>query len=1317
MNKKYLLLLLLTIFCLNRGFSQGGASVTVDPLTGQGTVVIPIYTMSSGQVSVPVSLVYSGSGVKPKDVEGSAGMNWNLVAGGQITRQVRGLPDDVSQDTSGQQRLGWMNKYDIAADTIAGFIIQNNGTTCSYETADNAYITAHFPYWLDTEPDIFTVNAPGLSCQMVYNRADSSFKPLTYQDLKIKYIRTSGKLTSFTITNNRGITYVFDWYNTVLKKAVQGSKGHAVYFKNQYLQYQNGIIYSDTWALTNIYDANGNGVSISNTQQPQTMGSDSVAVYVGGSTTSSLQYFVTTTTKPSLPTSLYTYSPYGNSLYDMNIHWTTLTQLHSTGQTVVSQILVGNHNFNFTYSPVAYSPTGFVRSFLRSFADNMPDGTTNGSPVNFQFGYIGETIVSLSGLAANYTTILPDSTSLQRDYWGYYSTNASSTSLIPKVWMPGGVASAPRYAIYIPATNTNTYVYSSAQGVSRVADPTNAMAGSLNKITYISGGSTNIVYESNDYIDAPSNAYVQGGGIRVKQIIDSVANGTTNNIVKNYSYKNPSTGSTSGVPVSLPQYAFTVPYTGSAQGESLLDASTAISAYDLSNDDHTILYAYSSVSQTGTGSTQYQFYVPATYWSASATPDCSGCNTQEWAPTVDYFGRNNCLITYGVVFNGLDSYPFVPNANYDFERGQPLKVSNYTDNGTEVSESNYTYKRSYTPSVITAFKYENNASLDGTQTSTGYNKYKIFYNTSELTATVISKMFDSQLATSQSDTTTYTYGGTNHKLVTQIQKSNSDGSILTSHFKYVKDFSAVSGTNPNVTAIYNLAQENLNAPVESYQQVQRAGVTKTISADLTLFTGNTFGSTTLYLPSRHYKMIQPDGLTTFVPMTISGQTLTFDSTHYIRTANFDTYDNAGYPLTVDDNFKNKVTTLFNHLVNQPIAIFKNAGYNEIAFSDFDSDSPSPKYGFIISGNNIYSQVAGHAGNGVGLPITDTVTSPTLTKNTLAANYIFSIWINPATAGTLTLTVPGVSPAPTISYTNKGWQYYELKIPAKNIPASFVISFIASNNISIDDILLYPDVAEAITSTYDPVSHYVLAVTNTNGVSSYFNHDAWGRITYQYDQDHNIVKKNTYVTSGEVKDFGNLSIHINTLTTLYPNTPVAFGIFGVDVNSGATVSWNFGDGTSPVTTSLNTSPTHTYTLFGTYTVTATVNSPVFGSKTVTTSAVITPANIALSFINSLPTGTGNMTSIQFQQGGVTKHSFMPSTISGATVPQGNYTIVLTISNPVHHTNFSAGILADCWQVCSVYTSATTLTYTYTANLSTCTTLQVSLNSTTTCPGPM
>jgi len=55
------------------------AQVSVDPLTGAAQVNIPIYTVKSGQVSVPISLSYiGGSGVKPKDVEATAGMGWQL---------------------------------------------------------------------------------------------------------------------------------------------------------------------------------------------------------------------------------------------------------------------------------------------------------------------------------------------------------------------------------------------------------------------------------------------------------------------------------------------------------------------------------------------------------------------------------------------------------------------------------------------------------------------------------------------------------------------------------------------------------------------------------------------------------------------------------------------------------------------------------------------------------------------------------------------------------------------------------------------------------------------------------------------------------------------------------------------------------------------------------------------------------------------------------------------------------------------------------------------------------------------------------------
>jgi len=114
--------------------------VDVNPLNGSANVNIPISTISNGQVSVPVSLSYT-SGTRPLDAEGTAGIGWQVSAGGQISRIVRGLPDDAAKDMVGNSRIGWMSNLNTAANAINSFSIQNDGATCTKETTDNTYIT------------------------------------------------------------------------------------------------------------------------------------------------------------------------------------------------------------------------------------------------------------------------------------------------------------------------------------------------------------------------------------------------------------------------------------------------------------------------------------------------------------------------------------------------------------------------------------------------------------------------------------------------------------------------------------------------------------------------------------------------------------------------------------------------------------------------------------------------------------------------------------------------------------------------------------------------------------------------------------------------------------------------------------------------------------------------------------------------------------------------------------------------------------------------------------------------------------------------
>ena len=64
-------------------------SSSVDYSTGTFNYTIPLFELSSGHFTLPVSLVYSARGVKVDEAEGPWGIGWNLMCGGVITRTVR----------------------------------------------------------------------------------------------------------------------------------------------------------------------------------------------------------------------------------------------------------------------------------------------------------------------------------------------------------------------------------------------------------------------------------------------------------------------------------------------------------------------------------------------------------------------------------------------------------------------------------------------------------------------------------------------------------------------------------------------------------------------------------------------------------------------------------------------------------------------------------------------------------------------------------------------------------------------------------------------------------------------------------------------------------------------------------------------------------------------------------------------------------------------------------------------------------------------------------------------------------------------------
>jgi hypothetical protein len=1263
MNKKYIQLLFCALFFLTGEytFAQSSNVVTVNPVTGTAIVNIPLYAITNGGASLPMTLSYNASGVRPTDAESSAGMGWNLNAGGAITREVHGLPDDVVQDMLGNEIFGWM--YNANASLIGPHVFINDNNTATYTdvATDMAFINSNFGDYSDTEPDVFHIEAPGLSCNLIYDRAISSFRTIPYSDLKISFTvnlasgPTRSAITSFKIVNDDGVTYVFSAPQTAMQKAK--SLSAANYFQTTYHQYLNGITYYSAWDLTSITDAYGNSIVltyVNGTKKGFTINKSVILATPSNPATNTPQYVLFGNNTPNLLNNV-SYVDSGGSSVVFNFSWITD---NGTYKDVISTIIGLDRLFQFNYDDGATTVSSLNRKFLSSVADQDCS-----SPFKYSFSYVGG---------------LPDSTHTGNsvDLWGYSNSDnlISNSTPYPSILINPSTPAYDRYRNH--GTETIPAAYSYTMPGANMSANGSSQLGSLTEIDYANGGSTTLAYEPNDYYDNVISANINAAGIRILSITDYDGINTANNIVRSYSYKDAS-GHSYGKPISLPVYAFTRPYTGTGTTQDLWNYSTVRSAGDLSGEDHSILYTTVKERQTNKGSTEFYYSNPAMANDGTITTPLA------WSSTVTNVGATTTAAT-GFFSNDKNTYPFAPNPNFDFERGLPLKMVNYNEAGNEVSETNYLYNTPQTPIVIAALKYDVNSF------GVAYAKYNIYTTTAPLVTQITTKTFDVGSTTlAHTTTATNTYNAQNK--LKQVSTVNSDLSTYVNNVLYAKDYNTTTKTDSYTQAIYNLQQLNMNIPIETYFQVKPAGGSQylTTKADVMKFGSSWPAYTTFTLPAQKLTINAPNGINGFVASSTATGNFVFDP-NYVIAENDIAYDFSGNLITKADNYKNIQTTITDHNSLQPVAVFSNANWNEVAYTDFDSRGNFNSF----TGSGTTRSIPARSGYYGASLVASNTQSVTLTRNLSAKNYIFSIWLQSSATGVITVTASGTggTNTTTINFDNItanlglypiGWQYYEVKLPLTSITsATFTINFSSNKNIMIDDVLAYPDVSEVSTIGYDAVNFIKSSETNTNGKSTYYSFDQFGRIRYVYDQDKNIIQRNMYVNGTNAANFTNPSF--SAPAGGYAAVPITFtNISGYNgcVSDATTFKWVFGDGTpEQINSGVHTSLSHTYASTGTFTTTLTAISSLYGSKTFSQSISISPLTTVYITYTNPTTGTPHtgIATLTFSQGGVTKYNFTETQlISGVSVAPGTYTIKIHPTGTNYSSVNYTGATSQCF----------------------------------------
>jgi hypothetical protein len=149
--------------------------------TGVPQIDIPLYTIKSGSLTLPISISYHASGIKVNEIASWVGLGWSLNAGGAVSRSVVGGCDETGF---------WVNSIKRASEL---------------SSADYDY-TLMMANGADGESDLYFYNFGGRSGKFVYGKEGGANKVLIIpkEPLKIDFFTNH-----FEIIDEFGTKYIF----------------------------------------------------------------------------------------------------------------------------------------------------------------------------------------------------------------------------------------------------------------------------------------------------------------------------------------------------------------------------------------------------------------------------------------------------------------------------------------------------------------------------------------------------------------------------------------------------------------------------------------------------------------------------------------------------------------------------------------------------------------------------------------------------------------------------------------------------------------------------------------------------------------------------------------------------------------------------------------------------------------------------------------------------------------------------------------------------------------------------------------------------
>lgn len=1115
--------------------------IPVGMYTGIPSISIPLYEINTGKLSLPITLSYHAAGIRVEEIASWAGLGWSVSVGGQVTRQIRGLPDESAH--------GYLTEFRKIREV----------TTMSAEER-RVYFDQIEAGELDAEPDVFSYSAGNISGEFFF---DTSGNIVTNP---LSKIQISG-LNGWQITDNSGNRYYFTAPEFTMVSFLTNNAVSS--------NFSSGVT---AWLLTKIENATGTD-SINFEYENNVTHFTTIA--------SQTRYHFVTGGARCKPKGTTNHS----SVNEVNGYRLKKIKFKN-----------GEILFNKAGDPRLDVPDDYplesivIRSandqFYKKYQLHHHYAASSGAPGTYSLGYKEYYRLMLDSISIydagsvctgrykyNYNApeLLPNRLSYDQDYWGYYNGANNAGNFAPSV----------SYQLPPPAWLL-TY-----PGANRKPSSTYSQTGMLNKITYPTGGYSEFEFEQNKALSPKSYEDGQTGSMS----LGSSLNGGTvftspmfhisycGNTIVNPQVNIQITANMGSCPpeqnlecplVYIKDSASNASWPVTASGIGVLPADrTYYLTADLSNVTDTLLFQNFFVMVTwqacsfitignqnyyevtagghrvkkitltdpvsGTSQvTRYEYKKPGNSYSSGflvSFPEYVGTIQEShkerdeamgsiYVYDCDYLtvssssnypllstrggtvgysfvtetesmnGNNGKKeFTYISPFETPDivdySFPYAPATSFEWRRGYPLNEKVYkgaTGAYSLVSEKRYTYAA---PLAFNQDGLKNGRRHFFTYDLPGYTdndyQYTIYSQSSGLFLPV--KDTTITYPADNSSQVMMAVNEYNHNLdnyaVNETKTKGAAGKTSISKTRYPGDYNiAFNNNNPVPAGIRNLTGYNLlNIPVEQYTiQRDANGAEYVVGGVITQFYADR------PLPEKIFvlKTNAPVPIGSFTVSTVDGSGNFIKDSHYTEEVLFNGYD-AQANLKGQQKANNvQLSYLYDYKNSLPIAQAVNAVQEDIAYTSFEADG---RGGWTFTGTPAVDNTAPTGSKSYSLvynPITKSLSS--------SKTYIASFWKN----GTVSLSNGALY---RTGRTINGWTYVEYEISSAS-------GLDITGTGKIDELRLYPKNAQMTTYTYEPLLG-ITSQSDVNGNIAYYEYDTLGRLKFIKDTDKNVIKAMEY----------------------------------------------------------------------------------------------------------------------------------------------------------------------------------------------------------------